>query len=170
MRPLSFSASLLLSFSASLLLSFFTMSYISRADIIPLVPTGWITQALDDDSDGDEDDDLFDQIRDAAERGVNAVLSLQYKTPIDNPDDVPFIKQVTSLEAARILYTRRGYDSKGYPHFDAWTAAWTMLGKIGDGRLQLAPGENTNAQIAKPRGSVITGPARTHSTSGGFTA
>ena len=144
------------------------MIYITLDDLKPLIPSGWLTEALDDDSNGSAE--MFNGVRDAAELAVNGVLSLQYSVPIATPASFPFLKHVTSLEAARLCYARRGYEDKGFPHSASYEAAWKQLSQIGRGELQLGPAAQSQASLAKPRGSVITERSRIHSTTGAFSA
>lgn len=141
--------------------------YITIDDVKPLIPNGWLVESLDDDADGTQE--MFDAVRDAAEGGVNGMLATQFTVPVPSPENYPFLNHVTALEAARICYNRRGYEEKGFPHHESWLLAWKRLDQIGKGELQLGP-TTQGATLARPRGSVITGPARTHSTSGAFTA
>lgn len=144
------------------------MSYITQANLAPLIPAQWLAEALDDQGTGDsgQESTIFAQIQSGADDSVNGVLSLQYKTPISNAAEIPFLSQVTALEAARLMYARRGFSKEGFPHFDAWESKWKMLEAIGKGDLQLAPAEGTNEQLAKPRGSIVSQPMRTVSRSG----
>lgn len=142
--------------------------YITIDDVKPLIPNGWLVEALDDDSDGTQE--MFDGVRDTAENAVNGMLATQFTVPIASPGDYPFLKHVTALEAARICYNRRGYQGdKGFPHYESWKLAWERLDEIGQGKLQIGPASQS-LNLARPRGSVITGPARTHSASEAFTA
>lgn len=147
------------------------MSYIVQSDLESLIPPEWISQALDDNDDGAEDVGLFTNIRDTAEDAVNGVLSLSYSVPIATPANFPFLKHVTRYEAARVCYARRGFKGEeGFPHYDVWKRAWDQLSKIGAGDLPLGPAAGSNEQLARPKGSVITGPAKTYSSSGGNAA
>lgn len=147
------------------------MSYIAQTDLESLIPAEYITQAIDDNDDGEEDAGLFVNIRSAAEDAVNGVLSLSYSVPIATPENFPFLKHVTRYEAARVCYARRGYHGEeGFPHYAIWKSAWDQLAKVGKGDLPLGPAAGSNDQLAKARGSVITGPSKTHSTSGGNAA
>jgi hypothetical protein len=143
--------------------------YIEIEDLKSLIPEGWVVQALDDDGDGDADTDRFDQVREAAEDAVNGVLSTSLTVPVESPASYPFLKHVTRYEAARICYARRGYDvdsGKGFPHFMVWELAWKQLAKIGAGDLPLGPSSGDSGTRTNPRGAIITGPARTYSSSG----
>lgn len=147
------------------------MSYIVQDDLESLIPPEWITQALDDDDDGDEDAGRFTSIRSAAEDAVNGVLSLSYSVPIATPESYPFLKHVTRYEAARVCYARRGFKGEdGFPHYKIWETAWKQLTKIGEGDFPLGPAAGSNAILAKPRGSVVTSPSKTFSSTGGAAA
>jgi hypothetical protein len=143
------------------------MPYIEQTDLESLIPPAWVTEVLDDDSDGDEDTGRFDSIREAAEDAVNGVLSLSYSVPIATPANFPFLKHVTRYEAARICYGRRNYEEKAMPFYSTWKSAWDLLIEIGKGEQPLGPAAGSNDQLAKPRGAVITGRSKIHSTSGG---
>ena len=146
------------------------MPYIVQSDLTPLIPEDWVGQALDDNDDGGEDAGLFTSIREAAEEAVNDVLSATYTVPIASPENYPTIKRATRYEAARICYERRGFKDEKFPHFKTWKMIWDKLEKIGAGDLPLGPGSGSNDQLAKPRGTVITAPSKTYSTSGGAAA
>lgn len=142
--------------------------YITIDDLTALIPAGWVVEALDDNSDGTQEQ--FDAVRDAAEGAVNAELEGQYDLPIETPADYPLLKRITALEAARLCYARRGFTDAAFPHQKQHDRTWAKLVKIGEGALPLGPGAGSNKQLAKPRGSIITGKARTYSSTGAFTA
>ncbi len=142
--------------------------YIEYADLKGLLPSDFELQATDDDGDGMEDS--FEAVRDQAEDDVNGLLSGQMTVPIENGADIPFIRSVTKYHACSILYARRKYGPEAYPHKAAYKVFWDKLVAIGNGERQLDVAAGTNAEITKPRGSVISSPSRTHSTSGSLTA
>jgi hypothetical protein len=145
------------------------MPYAAYNDIKALIPAGWLLESLDDDSDGTEES--FAGVLSAAEDAVNGVLSTQYAVPLASPENYPFLKHVTRYEVARICYSRRGYDDKGFPHFTIWDSAWKQLVKIGAGDLPLGPvPEGSDTRRSNSRGAVILGTSKTYSSSGSTAA
>ena len=142
-----------------------SIHYITEDDVKALIPAPWLTEALDDAAIGT--DGAWDVVLQAAEDAVNGELSTQYEVPIK--ESLPFLRHVTRLEVARLCYTRRNM-AEQFPHQTAWVAAWKKLGLIGTGDLQLSPANGTNAELARPRGEVISAPSRTHSTGSTLTA
>ncbi len=142
--------------------------YIQLEDLDSLIPNGWVVQALDDDGDGNADTLLWDKVRAAAEDAVNGVLSTSLAVPVDSPENYPFLKHVTRYEASRVCFARRGYDTSttAFPHYEIWKEAWKQLKRVGEGELTLGPSSGGSGTRTNPRGSFITGPARTHSSSG----
>jgi hypothetical protein len=146
------------------------MSYAVQSDLTGLIPPEWVAEALDDNADGGADTGLFTEILTRAEKDINGILSTSYAVPIASPESYPFLNTVATYEIARLFYARRGYQGKeGFPHYDAWKSAWDKLNRIGAGKEPLGPGAGSNDLLAKPRGSIITGPAKTYS-SGGLSA
>lgn len=145
------------------------MSYIVLDDLKPLIPSVWLTEALDDDHDGEGE--MGGSVIAAAEDAVNGVLSTNYRTPVEGAGNFPFLKHITRYHAAWILYSRRGYDYAAFPHRVTHEQAWKQLTAIGKGDLPLGPSGPAEPSLsARPKGAVITTPSRLHSKFGTFTA
>ena len=144
-----------------------TVHYFAFDDLKGLVPDQWLTEAMDDALVGTPDS--FDAIRDTAEDTIDGMLDSQYAVPIANAEKFTLLKSVGRYLAAKICYNRRQYEDKAFPHLTVFTSLWSKLEAIGEGKQQLSAGAQA-AQLDRPRGAIITGPAKTYSSTGSFTA
>lgn len=135
------------------------MPYITQADILPDLPTGFLVEALDDDNDGIADVDIWDAVATRATEAVDSFLSGRYATPFSAPVP-PIAKEAARVFALETLYLRRGYHSdEANPWRRSATALRNKLIKIGNGDAPLTP------TAEKPGGSVsiVSEPAKTSS-------
>lgn len=139
------------------------MSYTTRAKIEADIPSEFLTQALDDNGDGLEDDDLFDTILATAAEEIDSYLEGRYALPIT---PVPMLLAAAAkVFVLETLYSRRGYSADTDP-INPWSARATgyreRLKAIANGDEAL----RVNTEKAAPSITVISEPARTHSRSG----
>lgn len=130
------------------------MPYISLSDLEAVLPSAFLTQALDDDGDGQID--AWEAVQAAAERAVNAILGMRYAVPFTAPIPEIVIEAAFTF-AAEACYTRRGVEFDQNPFGKAAATMRATLRQIAAGEIPLAPG----LERAKPSVSVITEPART---------
>jgi len=88
--------------------------YFTRAELEGKVPTQFITQALDDNGDGVEDDGAFDTLCTNISNDVDALLSPLFDVPFADPFPV-LINQAARTFAAAELYRRRGVEDQRNP-------------------------------------------------------
>jgi len=131
--------------------------YVSLTDLQAIIPPAFLTQALDDDSDGVID--AWTAVQAAAERAVNAALGVRFTVPFTDP--IPaIVTEAAFLFAAEACYTRRGVEFDQNPFGKPAATMRATLRQIAAGEMPLAPG----LERQKPSVSVISEPSRTHST------
>ncbi len=138
------------------------MAYFTQDDLSALIPDGWLTEGLDDDSDGTQD--AFAKVQRLAEARVNGVLGQRYAVPFapGNAGLDAFLLDVTAHVAARLVYQRRGMMEK-FPFAGELEVLWKRLGRIAEGLDPLSPAiEQVNDTVA-----IISEPSRVYSTSAG---
>ena len=136
------------------------MSYTTRAKIEADIPSEFLTQALDDNGDDLEDDGLLDTVLASADEEIDSYLEGRYTLPITPaPKLLASAAKVFVLET---LYARRGYSADTDP-VNPWagraSAYRTRLKAIAKGDEAL----RVNTDKAEPSVTVISEPARTHS-------
>ncbi|MBB5037112.1 phage protein Gp36 family protein [Prosthecobacter dejongeii] len=138
------------------------MAYFTQDDLSALIPEGWLTEGLDDNSDGTQD--AFTKVQRLAEARVNGVLGQRYAVPFapGNAGLDAFLLDVASHVAARLVYQRRGLLDK-FPFAADFEILWSRLGRIASGEDPLSPViEQVNDTVA-----VISEPSRVYSKSAG---
>jgi phage gp36-like protein len=111
------------------------MAYTTVIKLKALVPDGWVTAALDDDSSGDGE--KFEDVLAVAEQEVNGSLGLRYAVPLATATD--FIASITTYICAEIVYGRRNMQEH-FPYKDALAVMRRQLRDIAAGDLPLTPG------------------------------
>jgi phage gp36-like protein len=109
-------------------------NYVTFEKLSGLIPSGWLTAGLDDDTDPDAE--KFDVVAGLADDEVDGVLSLRYPTPVVPTPDI--VKTISLYIAAAIVYGRRGMSDK-FPYADATDRYRKMLNDIGSGKIPLSP-------------------------------
>jgi hypothetical protein len=129
-------------------------NYFTLPNLQALIPAGWAVEALDDDSDGSQDQ--FDAVAALAESKINGILSALYDVPIDVTAPkcpVDFLRDAASVIAAALCYGRRGVMDK-FPYSGELKAIYTKLNAIAAGELPLFPGvvrvDNSAVLIGEP--------------------
>lgn len=128
--------------------------YVALTDLQAIIPPAFLTQALDDDSDGVID--AWTAVQAAAERAVNAALGVRFTVPFTDPIP-PIVAEAAFLFAAEACYTRRGVEFDQNPFGKSASTMRATLRQIAAGEMPLAP----TIERQKPSVSVITEPART---------
>ncbi|HEY1048228.1 MAG TPA: phage protein Gp36 family protein [Prosthecobacter sp.] len=139
------------------------MAYFTQDDLSALIPEGWLTEGLDDDSDGNAD--AFAKVQRLAEARVNGVLGARYSVPFapGNEGLDAFLLDVSAHLAARIVYQRRGMLEK-FPFAEDYKTLWERLARIAAGTDPLSPViEQANDSVA-----VISEQSRVYSKSAGY--
>ncbi|MCW0218224.1 MAG: DUF1320 family protein [Prosthecobacter sp.] len=138
------------------------MAYFTQDNLAALIPEGWLTEGLDDDSDGTQD--AFAKVQTLAEARVNGVLGQRYPVPFaaGNAGLDAFLLDVSAHVAARLVYQRRGMLAQ-FPFADDYSELWKRLGRIAEGLDPLSPViEPANDAVA-----IIGEPSRVYSESAG---
>jgi phage gp36-like protein len=129
------------------------MAYFTLQDLKGLVPDPFLTEALDDDSDGTIDEDVFAQLQTDASDSVHSALGGRYSTPF-TPIVPAIVREAAKVFAANQIYTRRGKEAPAslVKRADQLRA---QLIEIGKGAMPLDP----NIDRARPSASAITEPS-----------
>lgn len=137
-----------------------TTAYTTRAKVEAKIPPAFVLEALDDDGDATEDTGVFDTVVDTAGDEIEGYLEGRYALPLAT---VPtLLKNAGLIFTCESLYERRGYVSENNPWHGRANRMRDQLEAIRDGDAALDVDiDEGNTQI-----SVITEPARTHSTGG----
>ncbi len=114
------------------------MAYVTRDDMLGVVPDDLLTTALDDQNFGMETDGAWDQVEAAAARRVDGILGSRYPTPFRAPLK-PVVIQAAVTFVAELLYIRRGYETN--PFKDAASSMEKRLQRIADGKADLEANE-----------------------------
>jgi phage gp36-like protein len=114
------------------------MPYVAQADIASRVPGVFLTQALDDDGDGDADSGVWDSIATTADNAVDAILGLKFEVPFSAPLP-PIVTNAAQTFALEVLYQRRGITGEQNPWTLQADAMRKTLRDIAAGKLPLAP-------------------------------
>lgn len=131
------------------------MPYVTQSDLESRVPAAFITQALDDNGDGEADAGLWDKVAAAVDAQINGRLEGRYAVPLAAP--LPSVVTEAALVlAAEALYLRRGLSGDQNPWAKQAEAVRERLERIGTGKAELT----YQSTPAKPGGSVIGEPSR----------
>ena len=131
------------------------MPYVLRADIEAKIPPAQITEALDDDNDGIEDEGLWDKVAAGVDNEIDGFLSQRYALPLATAP--AFLRSGACALACETLFQRRGIPAEQNPFTGAAGKFRTKLEAIATGKSLLEIG----TPPAKPPISIITEPAGT---------
>jgi phage gp36-like protein len=131
-------------------------NYVETTDLLGIIPTTHLNEALDDDGDGQPDTGVFDSVADTVSRDIDARLGQRYTTPFSYPYPavVTYAARMLALEA---LYARRGQKDDKNPYGKQADAQRAKLDAIGAGTQPLQPGQSR----AEPSATAITVPSKT---------
>jgi len=135
--------------------------YTSESELKANLPPDFIRQALDDDSDGEADADLLDQIIQNASDEVDAALGQRYPVPFPSPFPA-VVKTACRIFVLDTLYMRRGFSGENNPWESRAKDQREKLTRIGTGKEPLTP----DVERKLPPVSVISEDAGTHSVHG----
>jgi phage gp36-like protein len=134
------------------------MPYVVLADIEGRIPADYLTQALDDDGDGEAD--AWDKVAADAASAVDALVGMRYTVPVPAPYPA-LITEAAKVAACYLCYQRRGTSDETNPwrlRYDTYFGANGILSRVASGKLPLAP----ELERVKPSGSLISEPATTY--------
>lgn len=137
------------------------MNYIILSHLSAGIPGQHLIEALDDNGDGSADPDAIEAVLSEASRAVDGILGERFTTPFANP--LPAVVHSAAVAfGSELIYQRRGLHGKENPFTSQADEARARLKEIAEGKRALSP----DARRAKPSASVITAPAKTHSSKG----
>lgn len=132
------------------------MPYVTLDKLAALIPMEFLTQALDDDNDGDVD--AWDAVAAAVAEAIDGPLSVRYSVPFSEP--LPGIVSYAALIfAAEMCYTRRDLRGDKNPYTKQAEALRKTITMMSTGEMSLAPALDK----VRPSGSLISETARTSS-------
>lgn len=135
------------------------MAYVELTDLKGDIPDEFLTQALDDDGDGEADAGNWDAVANKASEDVDAFLESRFPVPFATPYPA-VVKRSARIFALEKLYLKRGVQP------NPWTkqadAMRDKLEKIGNGDEPLSAAVSPST----PSGAVISSPSKTHSADG----
>lgn len=130
------------------------MPYVTKQDMVAVVPADVMTVALDDQHMGDDVDNVWPVIAAAAQRRIDGILGARYAVPFADPLPA-LVHEAAVIFAAHMLYLRRqAGDNNPFAKEAAEMVA--RLQRIADGLADLEASETEAAPVA------ITEPALTH--------
>lgn len=135
--------------------------YVLKSDITSRVPGVFLTQALDDDSDGIADAGVWDSIAVSAGDAVDGLLGGRFHIPFAEPLP-PIVTNAAQVFALEILYQRRGISPEQNPWAKQADDMRAMLRQIAKGAIPLAP----DKKAANRPGTIIAEPSKTHDRQG----
>lgn len=141
------------------------MAYIEQSELTSEVPSQFILEALDDDSDGAADPGVWDAIAASVGQAIDAALGQRYEVPFVDPLPA-IVKLAAKVFSASALYKRRGYTEEKNPWAKQEAILMKKLDAIGTGEEPLTP----KAERKNPSASVISETAKTVPAGGGLIA
>jgi phage gp36-like protein len=135
------------------------MAYVDLTFLKAALPTNDLTQALDDNGDGAIDNDVWTAIQTKVQTEIDGTLGQRYATPFPDAAIPPVVKQAAYVLAIEAIYDRRNLLNEKSPERINAKNIRAKLSAIADGKEPLTPG----VERARPSGSVIAEPSRTHS-------
>ncbi|MBI5817460.1 MAG: DUF1320 family protein [Verrucomicrobia bacterium] len=139
------------------------MDYVTQADLVGLIPSEFILEALDDDEDGAADADAWAAVLLEVHDAIDSVLSARHSTPFVAP--LPkLVARAARYFAIEQLYGRRQVQPPKHLA-DEISGLHALLRAVARGEAQL--GDDTTITSGKG-GKAITEDAGTHLTNGGM--
>jgi phage gp36-like protein len=111
------------------------MPYVTKADMLALVPADVMTVALDDHNYGADTENVWDVIASAADRRIDGLLGGRYPVPFADPAPA-LVREAAAVFAAHMLYLRR-QSGESNPWAKEAAAMMDRLQKVADGLLDL---------------------------------
>lgn len=139
-------------------------AYVSEDDLKPYLPVQWLTEAADDDGDGEGE--TMGDICAAASDSVDAYLQGRYELPISDPAGLAKLKEAAQARALWLCYQRRGRSGDNNPYEAEWGRWSKKLEAIESGKAELII--SPAAAVRPPaRISAVKTPMKTVRTGGG---
>ena len=132
------------------------MPYVQLSDLSGLLPSEFLTQALDDVNAGTIDTALFNQIATDVSAVIDGYLGTRFAVPFvpdDNGNYPPFVLNAAKKLCAEQLYKRRGVADEKNPWAAECGQLRAMLKAMSLGQAPLDPDLNRK----DPSASAITG-------------
>jgi phage gp36-like protein len=136
------------------------VAYCTQSQLEALLPSAFLTEALDDDRDDAADAGLLDEIIAAADNEVDAALGQRFSVPFAEPP--PVAVHASKVFVLETLYRRRGSSDDNNPWAAQAAAVRKRLVDIGRGEAPLTP----DVAPTRPPVSVITSPSKLHDPAG----
>ena len=134
------------------------MPYVSRDDLIGMVPKQFLFEALDDDGGGAPDADIWPQVDKDVTEDINGRLLLE-QSPVPIPT---ILKAAAKQIAACFVLRRRQIPDENNP-FATPAKRWQdRLDRVGRGE------ESLEAADTSESGAVVTEDAKTYNPTGGL--
>ena len=133
------------------------MAYAQLSDLAGLVPSEFLTQALDDVNAGVIDDTLFAQIQADVQTAIDAILGTRFSVPFvpDGNGHLPaFVFNAAKKLTAEQIYKRRGIADEKNPWTKECDNLRALMKAMALGQAPLDPDINRK----DPAASVITQP------------
>jgi len=127
------------------------MPYVCLSDLTADIPPDFITQALDDNGDGAQDEGLWDLIASRIAEEIDGAIGRRYSLPLVEPYP-EFVTSSAKTLACDKLYKRRGIEDMKNPWAKAAAAVRATLKDIMLGDEPLSPELNRK----DPSASVVT--------------
>lgn len=124
-------------------------AYVTESDLTPLLPAQWVTEAADDDGDGDGE--TIGTICNAASDTVDSYLQGRYELPISDASGLAKLKEAATARAMWVLFQRRGRTGDSNPYEGEWSRWAKKLEAIEQGKAEL---------LVSPTDAAVTPPAR----------
>lgn len=137
------------------------MAYVEQTDIEALIPSDFLTQSLDDDSDGVADSGVWDKVVEAVGDEIDGALGQKYAVPFGEPCP-SVVKAAAKVLALWSLYQRRGFAGERNPWEAEAKRLRDKLDRIGRGEDALTP-DNLGKM---PGGVVIAEDSKTYDANG----
>jgi len=134
------------------------MPYVTKADMLAIIPADHLTAALDDHNYGDDTGNVWDTIAAAASRRVDSILGSRYAVPFATPYPA-LVHDAAITFAAFMLYQRRGVGETN-PFKSEAELVEKRLEKIADGLADLSVAAADDDPVA------ITEPSKTYNEQG----
>jgi phage gp36-like protein len=128
------------------------VAYVAKENLYGELPEAVVTDALDDDRDGDADDAVAALVCDGASQAVDSYLQVRYAVPLDDPPAL--VLRAAKVFALETLYHRR--ELKDFPLAAEAKSLRERLQLIAEGRLPL----DVATEPANSPGSALTEPLR----------
>ena len=137
------------------------MAYFQLSDLAGIIPSEFLTQALDDTNSGQINQALFNQIAQDVSDVIDGYLGTRFAVPFQtNPVTglyPPFVFNAAKKLCAEQLYKRRGITDDKNPWSAECSQLRTMMKAMALGDAPLDPSINRE----DPTASIITQPMRT---------